>query len=920
MYRPLDAFLLRAPLLPESALRRGAKALTEHPLGAQAIAVASPSLAAAKPGAKRDRALARYARRAAFRPTPNGLLAGVCMGGLGPRTRVLTGAPDLYRAPSWAGVNAAARALLDDPDVRERTRLRIAPSAIRSAAGAVRWIGPGEPFGETREGELDARLAAILDSANRWTLWADVRSRIDDDDDGDADELLLMLVDDGLLQSDLAPPLIGPPADVYLTRKLAAIGAPPSPLVIDRDQAVLIHRARRSPTLERAAVDRAARLVPLLIALNDALAPPASERFAQPALSDALDAATETFGAGAFDLASLVAGDYGVDAAGDEQAAPQPPSARVTAVVVDAIMEALAHGRPAAELDPAAFVDLAAPPLPATAELFLAPVPRQPRSPPGTGWLLGVHAPAGASFGRFAHALGAPMTDALSALDAAERRARPSAEVIDVAFAPSPELADLVARPPVRRRTLAVSSWSDDDDVTLHDLELVADPSQPEALALRTHRERTPVVPSPLARLRSATAPAGVVRLLTGWSLLRQHATWALALGPLASLAFVPRITIDGFVVSPASWRLPTAKGRAALRRWRRERRVPRYVQVGDGDELLPVDLDAPDAAADLAGRERAIEIWPPLGATVDRGGRRTEAIVMLVAEATPAETRADDELRGVEQVPPPRLAPSFAGWRSFRIYGAPEHQDELLSAFIAPAVFAARDQGTIDVWFFLPYVDGPGRRPHLRLRVHAVRDGDGLGFERALRAALAPARARGQVTTVDGGDYHPEHGRFTPQELSAALSMFESDSELRVHSAGADGVEPVQRFVRAADALARGLGLDLAGREALARDRRRAAERSMNVDDEARRETDAAFRIAGRELRRALADDPAGEFLEHHDRVSRAARLLPAPTVTRLAPTLLHQSAVRFLGPDADAERVGYTFWERTLHGLGKR
>ena len=69
--------------------------------------------------------------------------------------------------------------------------------------------------------------------------------------------------------------------------------------------AVLVHRPRQPPTLERAAVERAARLAPLLVRLQDALAPPAGERFAQPALADALDAATELFGGGAFDVAAL---------------------------------------------------------------------------------------------------------------------------------------------------------------------------------------------------------------------------------------------------------------------------------------------------------------------------------------------------------------------------------------------------------------------------------------------------------------------------------------------------------------------------------------------------------------------------------------------------------------------------------------
>jgi len=57
--------------------------------------------------------------------------------------------------------------------------------------------------------------------------------------------------------------------------------------------------------------------------------------------------------------------------------------------------------------------------LPPTAELFLAPAPRRRGEAPGAGWLLGLHAPAGASFGRYLHALGAPLERACHEIAAA---------------------------------------------------------------------------------------------------------------------------------------------------------------------------------------------------------------------------------------------------------------------------------------------------------------------------------------------------------------------------------------------------------------------------------------------------------------------------------------------------------------------
>lgn len=970
MYVPLSRFLLRAPLLPIAALSRAAAALGKHPLGAAAIALASPTLAAAKPGAARQRALVRYARRAAFRATPSGLLAGVCLGELGAKTDVATGTPAAHLAPSWARVDALARALLDDPALRDQVRLRAAPS-VSSGDGQIRWIGPGDPFDESRQTDADDRLAAIVAATADWAPWPTVRTRAAEAGDeagagdGEAlDELLLALVDDGLLQTDLAPPLIGPPPASHLRDRLQAIGRQTEARAVDqaclgfdggnltrgraawvalpgratRDvQAVLTHRPRKRPRLERAAVERAARLVPLLVRLQQALAPPAAERLASPALADALDAATEIFGAGAFDLEALAGGDYGFDLEGDDgdegTAAASPPPALLV-LLVDTLTAAAREERTTATLDPAALAaaltDLAATPLPATAELFLAPTPRPARARPGTGWLLGLHAPAGASLGRFAHALGAPLVEACAEIAAAERRVRPDEQRVDVGFAPGAALADLAAHPPIRPRALALSRWSAaGGDLAPRDLELEADPGEPQALALRPSSidpdAPHTIVPAPFARVRSATAPPGATRLLVGWTLQRQHAPWAFAPGPLAELAFLPRIVLDGFVIAPASWRLPPAlrqggARRAAVARWRRAAGVPRLVQVGEGDELYPVDLEAADAAADLEDHERAFEIWPPLDATLDRDGRRLEAIVAVVDDERPAP-RAPR----LGRVAPPRRVPPLAGWRTFKLFGAAARQDALLTETVVPALGDARRAGELDAWFFLRYLDGPGERPHLRLRIRAA-EGDPAAFERRLRLALGPAREGGACASLETGDYFPERGRFPALELDAVHALFESDSEAVAAFISEPELERIAILPLLFDALARGLGLDLAARHGLARERRQAADGWAGLDAGGRRETDAAFRRHARTLRAALTDGatPGGDgsheiLTRHRARVTQAARELTESARARLSPTLLHLSAVRLVGADPDAERIGYTFWERTLEGLRK-
>jgi thiopeptide-type bacteriocin biosynthesis protein len=659
--------------------------------------------------------------------------------------------------------------------------------------------------------------------------------------------------------------------------------------------------------------------------------PPASDRLAQPALDAALEATTELHGAGAIALEAFSAGDFGVSPAEHDDhpdAVAAAPGPALLALLVGTLVEAARQGRDVAELDTEALQAACGgvgPAPPPTCELFLAPTRRPPGAGvrEGTGWLLGLHAPAGASWGRFAAALGAPLSRALEALAAAEREARPSEEALDVAFAPSPAHADLCAHPPFRRRALALTSWPDDGATALapRDLALVAAPGAAVPLALRATDGGGPLVPSPLSRVRSSTAPEGVPRLLTGWSLYRQHAPWALALGPLATLPRVPRLVLDGFVVAPASWAAPAgALTRARLQRWRKEAGVPRWIQVGHEDQLLPVDLDAADAPEALAGHERVWELWPPLGETVDRDGRRLEAIVSLIdrPDADEAEALARGA-RGVAEaglVPPPRLAPS-TDFTTFKLFGAREHQEAVLIGAVGPAVAEARRAREISGWFFQRYIDGPGQRHHLRLRIRAAGPEARAGFEARLAAALAPSRAAGDVTTVEATDYHPEHARWGAA-LDAVHAVFESDSELALALLSEEDEAPMVSLVGALDALARGLALDLPARHALASARRAAEEALAPPDDEAREAVDAELRVHSRALRGLLsgADPRAAVFEAHATRVARATK---ATEAAALAPALLHLACVRLAGPDRDLERRAYTLWSRALEGLLK-
>jgi lantibiotic biosynthesis protein len=982
-YVPIGRFLFRAPLLAMRALTDTKKTLLDYPLGAAALALASPDLAGGSHrGSRAKLALDRYRRRAAFRPTPAGLLAGVGVGHLAAQSRIRTESPTAVWRVSWERLASLGRSLLEVPEIRDQVRLRRAPSVLQGAH-TVAWLGPGDDGGlvEERRTDLDDLMVAVLDATWTWTPWPSLRTAVAaSEDQSDVDDLFLTMIHDGLLHVDVIPPLVGPdPAD-WMRDRLAVI--PEARLAADtlaalRDaacqhslhpagvtarvssestsmvaglDATLVFPTTRVLSLSRAAIGRAAALAPLLFRLQEALAAPVAERTPCRALAEALDATTEIFGAGALDLGAFALGDYGVDPAGADENDRDPVVAelgsdrRLTTVAIDRIADAIRNRLPevalqAKELDPL-LPSLAAPP---TCELFVTPCRSRPGKPAGHGWLLGLHAPAGSSWGRFAFALGASATSMLATLRDAELLARPGETAVDVIFSPSDALADICAHPPLRRKALALTGWPADDQSALEpaDLELFADAAAIEPLALRIGT--SPITPSPLHRVRSSTAPPGIWRLLIGWSLYRQHAPWALTLGPFGDLAWTPRVSIDGFVVAPASWRIPAAvfargASRRSLQAWRQRAGVPRFVQVGSEDELLPVDLTAPSATLDLAGKTRVFEIWPPLGDTPDESGRRLEAVVALVDDPSPDE-RVKIEAAIVAtaeagQVPPPRRTtadPTGESWRTFKLFGATDRQDLVLTHAVRPAIQEARDAREISGWFFVRYVDPPGNRAHLRIRVRLL-DND-VGVARRLDAHLGPAVEAGDVVGVERTSYFPEAARFGgPRTMPVVHALFEADSDLACSLLAALGdpagegqypSPPDDRLLLLVtwfDVLAAALGLDPQARREVAR-RRRAAHAS-EVDSELADDYARTFRVFRPELRKLLSGrrpPPVLAALSNYEsQVAKVVRRLDKGGRDHILPPLLHLAAVRLAGPDRLLEIQAYTFWERTLESLG--
>ncbi|MEO8213660.1 MAG: thiopeptide-type bacteriocin biosynthesis protein, partial [Myxococcales bacterium] len=294
----------------------------------------------------------------------------------------------------------------------------------------------------------------------------------------------------------------------------------------------------------------------------------------------------------------------------------------------------------------------------------------------------------------------------------------------------------------------------------------------------------------------------------------------------------------------------------------------------------------------------------------------------------------------------------SAGAWQTFKLFGAADRQDALVVGLVAPLVAEARAAGELEGWFFLRYLDGPGRRPHLRLRVRPgtnKADAPMERFQRRLARHLPAAVAAGDVVATERTGYFPESGRFGGAGVMGAVhELFEADSDLTCALLAADAAPLDQHggalhegqssgdggdddpsvgrllwVIAAYDSLARGLGLDAARRRELAHRRRQAELQSAALDQEIAREHGRMFRLISPRLRSVLAREPggpAGRPLRDYEARARVAskRLSPAEREQIIAP-LLHLLTVRLIGPDRQAERRAYDFWARALDSLDR-
>jgi thiopeptide-type bacteriocin biosynthesis protein len=262
--------------------------------------------------------------------------------------------------------------------------------------------------------------------------------------------------------------------------------------------------------------------------------------------------------------------------------------------------------------------------------------------------------------------------------------------------------------------------------------------------------------------------------------------------GPFRQLPHLPAVRYRRSILSSEQWRLtagslpPAHSGLAEWRRslaaWRDRTGCPGTVQLHNGDQTLRLDLDEP--LHTLCLREHLDDDKPAIMTRAPRpedygwiGGHAHEIALPLTRRGAPAPTEMPERLAPVSgsghgQLP---LAAQSA-WLSAKLFTAPDAMDEIIGRHL-PALIASL--GTEEVWF-IRYRNRE-ETDHLRLRIAA---GDDLAEHRAaaLAAWAVDLRVRRLCARCTLDTYYPEAGRYGDGEcMRAAESVFAADSAVSI-------------------------------------------------------------------------------------------------------------------------------------------
>ncbi|MFF2650444.1 lantibiotic dehydratase [Streptomyces sp. NPDC058045] len=321
--------------------------------------------------------------------------------------------------------------------------------------------------------------------------------------------------------------------------------------------------------------------------------------------------------------------------------------------------------------------------------------------------------------------------------------------------------------------------------IPLDDLAVLSTSKRLHLVSLSRRRVVEPVVLHPLALEKQAPPIARFLALLgRGFATAWTRFDW----GPLAAgVPYLPRVRYRKAILSPARWRLMASAlpsgpfdgaWQEALAEWTQTWKCPRVLELRDDDRTLRLDLSEPLHARILHGH---LQLHPEADLTEapnedDLGwiGHAHE-IVMPLASARPPLPHPDAENAPVftnRMLPNP--GDDQQQWVQAKLFTHPSVMDQILTRRLPRLL---DELGSSHCWFVRYRT--PHEEDHLRVRISAFSPHRHTQVTHAIAAWAEQLRSDALASRLVFDGYRPEIGRYgTGAALAAAEEVFVADSD----------------------------------------------------------------------------------------------------------------------------------------------
>ena len=502
--------------------------------------------------------------------------------------------------------------------------------------------------------------------------------------------------------------------------------------------------------------------------------------------------------------------------------------------------------------------------------------------------------PSGARLlGRFCHA-DADLTNRVIEHLKVEESQRPDAIYAEIVHLPEGRVGNIMMRPQLRDHEIAFlgrSGAAEDKQIPLSDLMVSI---AGDRVVLRSRRLNREVIPRLSCAHNWSFRSIGAYRflcILQNQGLAQvSHFDW----GPLGVAPYLPRLVSGRTVLARARWQLSEEDvksldgGFEAVQKLRARFEMPRFVELSEGDNELPIDLDNPlsvECAIPLMkkGRPTLTEMLPgpdELIAVGPDGRYVQELVIPFVTETKLSAPQIGGEIDRRPAATVVRTLIPGSEWLYARIACGTASGDHILSDVVAPLARELVASGAARKWFFIRYAD-----PDWHLRVRFQGDPERLASEvlPALSAAVRPLLGEGAVSALRLDTYEREVERYGGDEaIGLAEDFFWIDSEAVLDILGSLegdlGLDARWRFgLVGSDRLLDDLGFDLPKKLALAREMRDGLRKEFKADSATLKAIAEVFRRE-RDPLLALLRGTAGDFQPGLDALTARSKRLARP------------------------------------------